>query len=757
MTFEALSLSLLARVPKNFLEVPLHRLLESAKRVFGFFLMGLAILALALGSSATWAGRLSEADVSALLGPSFVLGERNAGLPLWPLYAVVQDKVEKGEVGEKPPLLGYVFESIDFEPVKGYAGKPLDFLVAIDPQGKFLAVHLLDHKEPLFRSEKGTALLEAFGQQYVGVTPQHKIQIYHYKSKTDITETQASLHGVQGGTVSVKAINQSLLQSALTVARAHAQAMASGKEMGAEAGKSGRHSPDASTESSVRHLGWQQLLSRHMVEPFSLTRSQIESAFAKTRAAGNDPLAADHPDEVALAFHVALISHPLIGRNLLDDNGWQLLNVNRHESPAFLVTESGPLYKMRYERQRADLDMPFVLRQNGRELALRALTFDEKMPVPGYPEQVIAHVLVVEDPAGLDPAQPYTLGFKLGRRFGQFPQNVAKAEFPLPYHFGSLRMAISRLIDTPWMGTWEERILEIVVLLSALAVLTVGLIRQAWLSEKPQRLLWFRRFYLLFTLVFTGWMAQGQLSIVNVIAALDALRQGEGLGFFMNDPMTVLLWLYVGVTLFVWGRGTFCGWLCPFGALQELLSDLVQALGWQHKRLKTGWDLRLKKIKYGLLILVVGLPLMAAQWPEWGLSQGLVEMAPEVEPFKTAISAYFVRDWPFVLWAVACLVLSLVVYRGYCRYICPLGAALASVNVLQRWGWIARRQECGSPCQTCRHRCEYQAIDPKGQVDYAECFQCLDCVSIYQDDQQCLPLIQERKKRIIPILAESAS
>ena len=132
-------------------------------------------------------------------------------------------------------------------------------------------------------------------------------------------------------------------------------------------------------------------------------------------------------------------------------------------------------------------------------------------------------------------------------------------------------------------------------------------------------------------------------------------------------------------------------------------------------------------------------------------------MAPEVEPFKTAISAYFVRDWPFVLWAVACLVLSLVVYRGYCRYICPLGAALASVNVLQRWGWIARRPECGSPCQTCRHRCEYQAIDPKGQVDYAECFQCLDCVSIYQDDQQCLPLIQERKKRIIPILAESAS
>ena len=67
------------------------------------------------------------------------------------------------------------------------------------------------------------------------------------------------------------------------------------------------------------------------------------------------------------------------------------------------------------------------------------------------------------------------------------------------------------------------------------------------------------------------------------------------------------------------------------------------------------------------------------------------------------------------------------------------------------WAWIPRRAECGTPCQSCRHRCEYQAIEPSGKIDYEECFQCLDCVEIVQDDKRCLPLIRERKRRVIAL------
>ena len=104
--------------------------------------------------------------------------------------------------------------------------------------------------------------------------------------------------------------------------------------------------------------------------------------------------------------------------------------------------------------------------------------------------------------------------------------------------------------------------------------------------------------------------------------------------------------------------------------------------------------------------------------------------------------------------------LSVFVFRGYCRYVCPLGAALALFGRLRLFAWIPRRAQCGTPCQSCRHRCQYEAIAPSGVVDYSECFQCLDCVEIYQDDKRCLPLVIDRKKtaaRRIPIQVAAVS
>ena len=296
-----------------------------------------------------------------------------------------------------------------------------------------------------------------------------------------------------------------------------------------------------------------------------------------------------------------------------------------------------------------------------------------------------------------------------------------------------------------WINLWQSRWQDIAILLSGLVILTLGLIAQKRFSESSRRLRILRTAYLLFTLGFVGWYAQGQLTIVNITAALESLSTGGDLSFLMNDPITVILWLFVGVTLLVWGRGTFCGWLCPFGALQELISLLANAIGIRQKRLRAALDEKLKWVKYGVLAT-----LLASIY----IAPSFAEKAVEIEPFKTAISFYFQRDWPYVLWAVACLLLGVVVYRGYCRYICPLGAALASVNFLQRWSWIPRREACGTPCQSCRHRCEYQAIAPTGEVNYSECFQCLDCVSIYQDDKRCLPLIQEKKvsRTVVSIL-----
>ena len=297
-----------------------------------------------------------------------------------------------------------------------------------------------------------------------------------------------------------------------------------------------------------------------------------------------------------------------------------------------------------------------------------------------------------------------------------------------------------------WLDVWQSRRVDIAVLLLGLVILTTGLIAQKRMSAKDTRLRILRSAYLVFTVGFIGWYAQGQLSIINITGAIESLSSGGDLSFLMNDPITVILWVFVAGTLLVWGRGTFCGWLCPFGALQELISLIANSVGLQQKRLRAALDRQLKWLKYGVLATIL-VSIFAAP--------SFARIAIEVEPFKTAISLYFDREWPFVLWALSCLALSVFVYRGYCRYICPLGAALASLNFLQRWSWIPRRKECGTPCQSCRYKCEYQAIEDTGKVDYSECFQCLDCVSIYQDPKRCLPLIKQGRASIpvIPVVS----
>ena len=297
--------------------------------------------------------------------------------------------------------------------------------------------------------------------------------------------------------------------------------------------------------------------------------------------------------------------------------------------------------------------------------------------------------------------------------------------------------------ELDWVGQWRERRTEIAIVLTALAMLTIALLAQQRFSANLRRLRVLRALYLLFTLGFIGWTAQGQLTIVNVTAGMESLVAGDDLSFLMNDPISVILWIFTGITLLIWGRGTFCGWLCPFGALQELVSLISSAIGIRQRRIRVALDARLKWIKYGLLAMIIASLFVAPNFASW---------AVEIEPFKTAISLYFMRSWPYVLWACACIALTVFVYRGYCRYICPLGAALASVSVLRAWAWLPRRAECGTPCQSCRHRCEYQAIEQSGKINYRECFQCLDCVSIYQNEQRCLPLIQDKKRRH-PVIA----
>ena len=289
-----------------------------------------------------------------------------------------------------------------------------------------------------------------------------------------------------------------------------------------------------------------------------------------------------------------------------------------------------------------------------------------------------------------------------------------------------------------WEQLWLARIPHIAVLSVGLSLLLGILLFQDWLALHPTLLLQVRTLYLVYTVVFIGWIAAGQLSIVNVLTFTNSLLHGFSWESYLIDPMLFLLWSFVAFTLLLWGRGVYCGWLCPFGALQELLFRIARRLKLPEWEPPEILHERLWALKYLILLALFGLSLQ---------SLARAELFAEVEPFKTAFSMHFWRHWPFVVYALLLLALSMVVRKAYCRYLCPLGAALTFPGRFRIFDWLRRRRECGRPCQICARECEVRAIRPTGEIIENECHYCLDCQVTYWDNCKCPPLIEKRKKR----------
>jgi len=151
-----------------------------------------------------------------------------------------------------------------------------------------------------------------------------------------------------------------------------------------------------------------------------------------------------------------------------------------------------------------------------------------------------------------------------------------------------------------------------------------------------------------------------------------------------------------------------------------------------------GLNQRLWPIKYIAFLIIFGTSLG---------NMALAERLAEFEPFKTVIVLYFDREWPYVLYGGGLLVIGLFIERFFCRYLCPLGAALAIPGRLRMFDWLKRHKDCGSPCQRCAKECIVQAIHPEGHINPHECHYCLYCQVLYYDDHKCPPMIQRRLKK----------
>ena len=127
----------------------------------------------------------------------------------------------------------------------------------------------------------------------------------------------------------------------------------------------------------------------------------------------------------------------------------------------------------------------------------------------------------------------------------------------------------------------------------------------------------------------------------------------------------------------------YCGWLCPFGALQELIHSTAERFKLPAWEFPAMVHERLWAIKYLILIALFGLSLE---------SMARAATVAEVEPFKTVFALHFARDWYFTLYALGLLAISAVNSKFYCKNLCPLCAALSFFTRFRIFDSLRRRR-----------------------------------------------------------------
>ena len=673
------------------------------------------LLCLAWVDSRAWAS-LQDDEIAKLIVPPYQLGSRLDDRPLWHVL----------NAGGEP--IGYAFETAPLAPIPGFSGQPVNLLVSLDRDGQFLDVLVLSQNEPVFVSGLGPAPLNGFVRQYRGhsIAENITVGVPYGDAETDIS-THTYLDGVSKATASVRIVNETVLAAALKVAREQLEGVA----------------PRASTKPRTdifEPMNFEDLIAAGLISRLIVKNREIEEAFAGSLWAADDAEAKQNPDDLYLDLYVADLGIPTVAKALIDDETRRLVAsaVREHEEPILVMARGRhPLLDPDFVRNTAPDRIG--VRQEGYPIAVRDADVEVVLndEAPDVDEMII---LRLDTRLGFDPGRPYEFYVRAVRDHGMFMPERGMRDLKLDVTPPEQFFAEPNKIEPRpvWLAAIIERWLDLI----GLAVFGAGLF---WLLLQRQRTVaahpLFPRLRLgaLITMtVFVGWYGQGQLSIVTPLATISTLVEGGSFLFLLYDPFSLLLWTIVLVSLFVFGRGFFCGWLCPYGALQELSHRLARWLKLPNFRLPDLWDRRLKWVKYAVLAVLV-----VATFLSMPLADGLVE----VEPFKTAITLNFVRSWPFIVYAAFWLVLGLFLFKSFCRYVCPLGAFLALTDRVRQLAWIQRREECGSPCQLCRVRCHYQAIESNGRVDYAECFQCLDCVTIHGDDNTCVPLIIASRRR----------
>ena len=617
----------------------------------------------------------------------------------------------------------------------GYSGKPIHVLVGLDNDGVIRTARLIEHSEPIV---------------LIGIPESRITPLIDKFLSTDLTEvartvnTEQRFDAISGATVTIRVIDDSIVRSGIKVARQYGLGGLESRAQG----------PKASINQELLEIkSWQTLMEEGSLGQLTITLEKVNQAFIDS----GDEQAIKHPEtgppqDLFIDLYAAQVSVPSLGRSLLGEGEYRnLQRVLKPGQQAILLAGRGQYSFKGSGYLRGGIFDRFEIVQG--DDAIRLTDLDHKrlrqVAAEGAPDDLReVDLFLIPEGATLNPARTWHVQLLVSRETG--PRDKSFVTFNLDYEIPVSYLEIEALPeeektsffnpgpDAPlWQKLWAEKSTETFVLLIALSVLSGVFFFQNLIVKNSLLTKRLRITYLLFTLFALGFYANAQLSVVNILTVFSALVSGFSWEYFLMEPLIFIIWGGVIAGLLFWGRGAYCGWLCPYGAMQELLNGLAKLAKVPQIILPWGLHERLWAVKYLIFLVLFGVSLH---------SLSMAERLAEIEPFKTTIILKFMRDWPYVVFAVALLIPCLFIERFYCRYLCPLGAALAIPARMRMFAWLKRYRQCGNPCQVCHKECMVQAIHPEGEININECLYCLHCQERYYDDQECPVCVKQRER-----------
>jgi len=606
-------------------------------------------------------------------------------------------------------VVGWLALSTSLVEIKAYSGKPLVTLVGLDTDGVITGARVVHHSEPILLVGIPEQALHDFVDFYKGRSPLERVVVGR-ASRDDAVSVDA----ISGATVTVLAQNMTVLDTA--------------RALGAKVGVF----PAAAVTPGHFVVAEETWTFAEVLERDALARLTVSER----------EMGLDESDEAYVDLWFGLVDAPQVGRAILGDRAYEYhhgrLEPGEH---LFVVLNRGEGSFKGSAFVRGGIFDRVRLQQGVREMTFRDLDYHNLPDVAAddAPEITEGALFILRDDR-FDPGAPYELVF-LGSRYdrrGGFSREFH--EFTAQHRLPESVYVVERTsADLPWRQAWQNRRLDVALLGGFLAFVAGIFVARRYTTGDPHRIQRFHVASLLGSFLLLGVYMGAQPSVTQIFTVVDGLIHEWRWGLFLSEPLIFVSWLFIFAVSVWWGRGVFCGWVCPYGAMTELAFRFSKRLGWQGVELPDWIHLRLRYLRYVILAGLVGVFL-------W--DSVLAERLAEVEPFKsTFLVPAWTRGWGYLSWWLLLLGLSFLMYRPFCRYLCPLGGGLALLGSFRPSG--PRRRAFCSSCKICTRGCEPRAFRADGSIDPRECLSCMDCEATYRNEEVCPPLVGLNRLKVV--------